>query len=121
VPQITVINGDTFAIVPIKDLKLANGIFVKEGMYKSVVDSMKSLILVYKDKILIKESEVATLQQNVENYKHVSELCETEKASLKDAYDKEVKDFKKYRVKATVVGVVGAVLLGISIVLAIAR
>lgn len=118
-PQLTVIEGDTFAIVPIADLKLANGIFVKEGMYKMASDSLQSLVYVYKDKVAVKEAQITTLQENVANYKKVADLCDVEKASLQAALEKEKKDYKRYRLKTTIVGILGSVLLGIVTALAI--
>jgi Arc/MetJ-type ribon-helix-helix transcriptional regulator len=105
--------------VPIADLKLANGIFVKEGMYKMASDSLQSLVYVYKDKVAVKEAQITTLQENVANYKKVADLCDVEKASLQAALEKEKKDYKRYRLKTTIVGILGSVLLGIVTALAI--
>jgi hypothetical protein len=113
-PRLTVIGKDTFAIIPIKDMKLANGIFVKEGMYKMIGDSLTSLIYVYKDKILIKEEEITLLKSSMDNYKQIADLDEKEKFALQTALDKEKKDYKKYRTKATIVGIIGAALLSVT-------
>ena len=108
-------ESDTFAVVHVEFIKVANGIFIERNYYKEVTDSLSSIDIVKQGKIDDLENQLFERTNEKDKYINISDLYKEEADDCEMKYKKLVRKHKRAvngnKIFGTSTGILAIVLL----------
>lgn len=88
-------ESDTFAVVHVEFIKVANGIFIERNYYRELNDSLSSIDIVKQGKIDDLENQLFERTEERNRYINIADLQEEEANDCEGKYNKLSKKYKR--------------------------
>lgn len=108
---------DTFAVVHIELIKIANKVFIERNYYRNLTDSLVSIDIVKEGKIKDMEKEMESIKEEKDRHINIAKLEKDEADDCEGKYNKLARKYKRAKLgnkifgTTTIIGIVAVVIL----------